>query len=349
MRKKILVDIYLAFNLGDDMFLDFLAQKYPNYDFVPLHPGKNYKEFIVQYPNVELFPYNLFDKFLARMGRDKLKDFNWMSNQYDGLLFLGGGIFREESYWEEVYNYRKNIVSFFKKKSKNIWFMGCNFGPFTSNQFKIKYENIFSECSKVNFRDKKSYDLFSSLKNVGYYPDILWGYKLPKTKKNEKTLGISLINPNHKDGGAQYFDNYVKSHVRLIENYLKKGYKIRLFSFCEAEGDLIIANLISKYFLNNVEIVFYKGNIKAFLISFGECSKVIAARFHANIIAIKYKIPLIPVVYSDKTSNFLNDIGYENKKIKLNNINQLEEVDATVFDQNLIDSIIEESNRHLHF
>src|SRR5699024_7837576 len=99
-RKKILVDIYLAQNLGDDMFLDHLAQTFPEIDFVPFHPGKNYSSFFKNYSNIKQFPYTLFDKVFARIGFDKLTDYKRLSQAFDGMLFLGGGIFREESYWK---------------------------------------------------------------------------------------------------------------------------------------------------------------------------------------------------------------------------------------------------------
>ena len=38
--KKVFVDIYLQFNLGDDLFLDILAKKYPNCEFTVNYLGK---------------------------------------------------------------------------------------------------------------------------------------------------------------------------------------------------------------------------------------------------------------------------------------------------------------------
>src|SRR5699024_11094187 len=145
-RKKILVDIYLAENLGDDMFLDHLAKTFPNIDFVPFHPGKNYTSFFRSYKNIQQFPYSVIDKISSRLGNNKLTDYNQLSETYDGLLFLGGGIFREESYWREVYNYRFQITEAFKNKGKKVIFSGCNFGPYSSEEFLEAHRNLFQKA-----------------------------------------------------------------------------------------------------------------------------------------------------------------------------------------------------------
>ena len=60
-------------------------------------------------------------KILKKIGHNKLTDYKRLSANYDGLLFLGGGIFREESYWKSVFEYRKGIINVFKSKNKPIY------------------------------------------------------------------------------------------------------------------------------------------------------------------------------------------------------------------------------------
>lgn len=346
MRKKILVDIYLAYNLGDDMFLDYLATSYPDYDFVPYHPGKNYTSFFSKYNNIEQFPYSLYDKIVRKLGYDKLSDYDKFASSCDGLLFLGGGIFREEFYWETVYQYRQNIIEAFIKNDKKVWFMGGNFGPYNTEDFRFKYESLFSTVSKINFRDKKSYSLFSSLDNVDYFPDILWSYQLPSVQSNNKQLGISVINPKHKEGQSHFYDDYIEAHASVISRYLDEGYSVKLFSFCEAEGDLEICTELKRQY-SNVDVINYSGNITDYLKKIGECSYFIAARFHANIIAIKYGIPLIPIIYGDKTENLLDDLGYIGTKIYLKNIKEVNSQQFVDFPKDTVLPIIIQSKKHL--
>lgn len=346
MRKKILLDIYLAYNLGDDMFLEHLAKRFPNVDFVPFHPGKNYHTFFANYANVKAFPYNFWDKLKARLGKSKLNDFQWMSQEYDGLLFLGGGIFREESYWKEVHAYRKNTMEAFKSKNKPVWYAGCNFGPYQSKQFLKAYKDIFAEVDKITFRDLHSYALFSDLKNVAYAPDLLWSFNLPIVKKEDKYLGISIIDPRHKQGLEHTFDAYVKSHIQLVKEYQSKGFKVSLFAFCEQEGDNKIAQLIMNEVGAEVQLFTYAGDINTYLMKMGKCSHFVAARFHANIIAMHYNQWLIPVIYGDKTNYLLKDLKIEG--IALNDIETLPTTSFLQVPQEKIVHLASASSEHLN-
>lgn len=345
MRKKILVDIYLAFNLGDDMFLDHLANQLPHVDFIPFHPGSNYDLFFSHYKNLKSFPYSFLDKIKARLGKNKLRDYKWMSDEYDGLLFLGGGIFREESYWKEVYSYRNEIINAFRKKDKPVWFSGCNFGPYHSAEFLRTYKSLFSQVNQITFRDKDSYELFKELKQVDYAPDLLWSYSYPDVKQENKYLGISVIDPRHKKGLENQLTTYLNSHLELINEYLSKGFKVSVFAFCETEGDMHIAS----YLKNKqplIEVYRYSGNIQKYLMEIAKCSHFVASRFHANVISMHYNQNLIPVIYGDKTFSLLKDLNLEG--IKVQEIERLKTIDFIKVNSDLLKKFKEEGNKHLN-
>lgn len=323
MSKKFLVDVYLAKNLGDDMMLDHLTNSFPNIIFTPFYPGEEYKNFFKNYKNINPFKYSTYDKLLRRLKiKNKLNDFNSFARDYDGLIFLGGGIFREEDYWLDVYNYRKKIVETFNKNHKKIFWLGCNFGPFQSNKFKENYLNLFKESYDVCFRDIDSYNLFSILENVRYAPDILWDYPIPKVIKKEKQIGISIIDPSHKKGLEKYKAEYINIHKKIIKSFQKEDYSIILFSFCEKEGDLSIAESI-KVGIENIEIVNYQGNIDFFLKKYGSCDFLITSRFHATILGFLYQIPTIPIIYNIKTQNMLKDINFNGISIGFDNLEKI--------------------------
>lgn len=347
-RKKILVDIYLANNLGDDLFLDHLAHSFPAIEFIPFHPGKDYSSFFKNYSNIQQFSYSLFDKVLARVGSNKLTDYNRLSKDFDGLLFLGGGIFREESYWKEVYNYRSQITAAFKDKGKKVIFSGCNFGPYSTNEFLDTHAELFAKVDRITFRDQKSYQLFQNLENVSYSPDVIWSYDLPGVNKKNKTIGISVIDPRHKDGYEHTYQNYINAHKGFCRKYVKIGYKIKLFSFCEKEGDLSVAEEIAKDF-QEVDIQNYNSDILSYLRELGSCSHFVAVRFHAVIIAFKYDIPVIPVIYGDKTENLLLDLGFEKPFVYLDTINDLTETEFSTISSQQIELYNKESKRHFDF
>ncbi|MCB4234500.1 polysaccharide pyruvyl transferase family protein [Kaistella anthropi] len=88
------------------------------------------------------------------------------------------------------------------------------------------------------------------------------------------------------------------------------------------------------------ETLNYTGNITAYLQHIGECSHFVAARFHAVIIAVKYGIPVIPVIYSSKTVNLLDDLGYRGTKINLENIQQIEQESFAVFPKAVVHELV---------
>lgn len=344
-RKKILVDIYLAKNLGDDLFLDHLSHSFPHIDFVPFYPGKNYASFFEHYENIQQFSYTIVDKIAARLGMNKLTDFEGLSKTYDGLLFLGGGIFREESYWKELYEYRTKIIEAFKYQGKKIFFSGCNFGPFQTANFANAHYVLFQKVNQLIFRDKKSYGLFSHLKNIVYAPDLIWSYDLPESNRKEKVLGISVIDPQHKQRGDNTYDEYITAHQELCEKYLKEGYQIKLFSFCEAEGDWEIAKKIANS-SPEIEILNYTTDITNYLKEIGSCSRFVAARFHAVIIAFKYGIPVVPVVYGDKTENLLTDLGFESPFVDLASIRKVNSTEFLTMSTAPIEQLYKEGKKH---
>ena len=101
--KRIFVDVYLSFNFGDDLFLDILAKKFPNCQFTVNYCGKNYDCFLKRYHNVNRREYNLAQKILQHLKiKDTLTNYDEIAREHDALVFIGGSIFREESYHSEL-------------------------------------------------------------------------------------------------------------------------------------------------------------------------------------------------------------------------------------------------------
>lgn len=197
--KKIFVDVYLAFNLGDDLFVDILSKKYPNTEFTLNYVGNNYDDFLKQYENVSRREYSLKDKILQKLSiKDTLTDYKSIAREHDAMIFIGGSIFRDEDYHQELYNYRNCILGEFEKLKKPVFVLGANFGPYKNMGFLNDYKKFFRRCKDVCFRDKYSYNLFKELKNVRYAPDIVFQLDLDKYKKEEKNevIGFSIIDVN---------------------------------------------------------------------------------------------------------------------------------------------------------
>ena len=51
--KRVFLDMYLAHNLGDDLFLHIIANRYPNCKFTVNYYDNDYDNFFKNYSNIE--------------------------------------------------------------------------------------------------------------------------------------------------------------------------------------------------------------------------------------------------------------------------------------------------------
>lgn len=345
--KKIFVDIYLMFNLGDDLFLDILAKKYPNCQFTVNYLGRNYDKLLSQYGNVTRRQYTLLNKIGQKLGiTDTINNYDKIAEEHDALLFIGGSIFREEDYHMELYNDRTRLVKKFKERGKPTFVLGANFGPYQTVSFYEDYLSFFKMCDDVCFRDKYSYDLYNSLEQVRYAPDIV--FQLNTTPLNDilkkNRIGFSIIDVKHKKGLSYYEDEYISSTVKAIRLLVDKGYECYLLSFCVGEGDLDIINKIkaklSREEINKVYTYTYTGNLEEAIKLIGTFQLFFAARFHANILGLLLEVGLLPVIYSNKTTEMLKDIDFRGELIEMKNL-------SLQYDENAIYRALEENRINL--
>ena len=82
-------------------------------------------------------------------------------------------------------------------------------------------------------------------------------------------------------------------------------YKVKLFSFCEYEGDVKACIRIKALCDNdpNIEIIPYEDF--GFLDVFPNAKRVYGSRFHSIILSMYYGVPCVPFVYNEKTDNAL--------------------------------------------
>ncbi|WP_078553421.1 polysaccharide pyruvyl transferase family protein [Bacillus alkalicellulosilyticus] len=322
--KRIFVDIYLQFNLGDDLFLDILAKRFPDAQFTVNYLGNSYDDFLLKYDNVSRRKYNFINKIGQRLKiTDSITNYDKVAEEHDALLFIGGSIFREEDYHHSLYQDRLKMVTEFKKIGKQVFILGANFGPYSSQNFYSDYERLFSLCDEVCFRDLYSYKLFNHISHVRYAPDIVFQMDLNNYKNHskKKIVGFSIIDVRHKKGLEKYYEEYINSNVKSIQILIKKGYECCLMSFCEHEGDSNVIDKIivklSKQEKERVGKYEYKGNLEEAIKLIASFKLFLAARFHANILALLLNVPLLPIIYSEKTKNVLNDINFQGHIIEM--------------------------------
>jgi len=304
---RILVDAYTEKNLGDDLFLKILFDRYPNNIewFVKSKNQENLQAFR-NYGNVYHF----------NKGQLSYKDF-------DAVINIGGSIFTQNGNWWIKQLIKRLMYALpMKLHKKPVYIIGCNYGPSNSKLMYILNKLYIQHFVRdISFRDNESYSLFENLPNVRFSPDIVYSLenKLIKREKSKK-LGISIMHFEDK----KVNDTYIHKMVELTKLFLIDGYEVEFFSFCENQNDeqtfIKIETILGKKLVHNL----YRGkDLNAYLERFSIQDYFITLRFHSLILAQIYNTTYYPIIYSKKTSNVLEDQGFKGNYTTIEHINCL--------------------------
>lgn len=298
---KIFVRSYLKHNLGDDLFLKILNDRYnTGSNKFYILANKNYKSYKLK--NVTIIN-NFFNKIIKLLSLKKTSLEKIYEKKCDLSVILGGSMFIEGN-------------KLFKLHNNKYLVLGSNFGPYYTEQYYNYYYDFFKKSLGVSFRDNYSYNLFSTLNNVSCSPDIVFSLDLSDVNITiDKKVVISVIDCTNREVNKKIYE---QSIVNLIYKLDSLGYDIVLMSFCKAEGDeLAIKSILQKVNKNlltkNISQYFYNGNINEALNIIGNSQIVVGSRFHANILGLLMNKTIIPIAYSDKTVNVLNDLNFNGK------------------------------------
>lgn len=346
--KKIRLYAYLQNNLGDDLMVDILLKRYPKTKFYDLSQQTSSDKFL-KYPNFINRNY-IYQKW-GRLNHItnivtfyKRRDFfyNWIFRLYehclDGSVYIGGSIYMQregQTLDDRITEEEKKLIH------GPLYVIGANFGPYTGHSFVECFSDYFSRCQSVTFRDNSSYRQFSNIKSVRYAPDVV--FNLPKgCLTMSGTVLVSVIDPNIKVGVHPYKDMYYRLICDICEYSVKKGKQPVLVSFCQAEGDeraiKHIYSMLNEYVKNKTSCMYYSNTWEGILEAFRSTDFVVASRFHAAILALRFSKPLFAISYDCKTQNVLNDICFENYCIP----EEIEKVDVQqIFDQGAPPSMLD--------
>ena len=337
-KKAYLVRAYTAFNLGDDLFLKILFERYPRRQFLLFTRNEAYLRFVEKYANVRILYFNKVEDFVYRIAcrlfdeNSKVPVFLYKyffqrncAKRCDGYLSLGGSIFIQNvpRLTRKDYVF-ESIVSAFANKPKFV--VGANFGPVKSDSYVSFYTNLFYEFTDVCFRESYSYKLFESLNVVRYAADVVFQLKMPKVVRVKDSIGFSVINLERRDGLREYADKYYSLIGSLLHKSMERGKKTFLISFCASEGDEAaidkILELLSMEERGEVNLMFYKGDVDNFLLEYLSLESVFTTRFHAMILSILGGQNIYPLIYSDKMENVLNDLEYCGTSLRIDKMEE---------------------------
>lgn len=329
-RPRVLVYAYLYVNLGDDLLVRILTERYPDVDFY-LFTSTDYGR-IVDRPNLHLIRRNRLNRIFAAH-----LPYQYRCYKFDAVVYIGGSIFMErgESGMCTTTRNLRLLRKAFPKLPLHI--VGCNYGPEQTPQFRREVESVLGFVESVCMRDTYSYNLFASNPVVSCAPDVVFnlgpstavqkgksGEHVDNSQKGEKVaVALSVIDLATRPMLDRYTARYEEMMAQIVRRYVAQGASVRLLSFCSAEGDVAacerIVAMLGEECGTKVEVARYEGDIDQFLATIRSSSVLYATRFHATILGALFGIPTIPIIYSDKTQHVLDDIGWLGDTLDLRN------------------------------
>lgn len=327
--KKVFLYAYDKTNLGDDLFIETIVNRYPKVKFYMISDIKNKKQFAKLQNLCIIDRDSKIVKLLHRIRPSLVARYEaFYKNRADAHVYIGGSIFMEYPTW-------KNIVNWWNYQADNYKFyvLGANFGPYEIEEYKDEMKHVFSKLKDVCFRDQYSYKLFQDVDTVRYAPDILFGYdKIPTATQVKKQVFVSLIDCSEKNDKKlrENHEQYIEKMADLLKQYRADDYHITFASFCTEEGDMraipqVCDKLPDWKMDKDYSVLEYNGyNAQDILKEMVESELILASRFHAVILGFLTGRAVLPILYSDKTKHVLEDLDYKGKYIDIRDMKQFE-------------------------
>ena len=279
---------YFDNNFGDDYMMKIIVQSLPDFEFV-VDDEKFVNNTILDEKNVSF----------SRQGDEK----------YPALIVTGSGFMVNSRA-----ALKSELKSFLKGRSPGDFCLGCNIEPIRGVVAKLLIRHKLNKFKMIVCRDKKSFLWF--LKNVKkpeirYLPDIVFGIPdewLPENNEGTK-LGISLMHRSGDTANCEYYRKMAEIADFWIE---KTGEDVILMAFDSGtEDDVFSCECVKNLTRNPKKVriaVHRQGN--EIIEAFSECRKIVGARFHSGVLALRMRIPFYPLIYREKMWNMLEDSGY---------------------------------------
>lgn len=224
----------------------------------------------------------------------------------------------------------KHIALELKKTNKKlkVGAIGVSIGPFKTVDDEKAVQKYLREIDFIALRDQRSYDYVKSI-HVPYEPvnafDLaallpeIYNYKKLRVVRQKKIIGISVCRNESisKTGLLSNEERRNKVIIELIKE-LDRDDDI-LFKFFIINGNPTIGDLeLTKRTIleanpKNFEIVNYTRDVQTMWKEVADCDFVVSTRLHAAIFACFANTPFALVEYHTKCTDFLEDVGYDEK------------------------------------
>lgn len=313
-EKKVAVFAYLNNNLGDDLFVKLLCERYPKVQFYAEETGLENAS-LRQLSNLHLSTE--FQEHSANMHKVELpEETREYFGQFDALVYIGGSIFMQ---YGDRWKWGMRIAENRLACARKFFVIGANFGPYLTEDYLEAYRDYFSRIDDICFRDAYSATLFPRMQNVRCAPDVVFTCRHLSVEPAHQVF-ISVIDCGRRGRPEQRFqylshckEGYEESVFEICRRFHEKGYSICLSAFCVGQNDELVAREILERRRNegmqNVKLCSYTGNISEVLDEIWRSRYVVATRFHAMILGWLARKPTYPIIYDLKQETVLREVG----------------------------------------
>jgi colanic acid/amylovoran biosynthesis protein len=309
---KVILRFFGDLNFGDDVMVKLLLSRFPQHDFYSFNRNPDFLE-----------PFLSFSNFHEL--KEEYASFRFLKNceVYDKYLLIGGSVLMY-NHFVSLKGQIKEIflTEYLKKKGISSAVVGANISklPDKWNKFIFLYvlKKRLNALKLLSLRDDYSSRLAASLHpgcSISRYADIVFGSDAAETayRPEQDCLGISAFCKRESD------ISYFHTMAEICDSYCSScGGQVKLFCFSSGrKNDFFAANEIVKRSRNleNLRIITYTGAEENFIREIGTCASFIPIRFHSIVLCMRMGIPFLPVIYSNKSENLLNDAGYTGESI----------------------------------
>lgn len=312
--KKIWLQAYSHGNFGDDLFIYIITKRYPNQLF--FLPCEYASEELRKIKNLKILKSTIFAKAMHKL-KSTYFPFKTIARTCDVGVILGGSMFIERPNWEKNVDYYDML----KKIIPQLFLIGSNFGPYTTIQYKERYENLFKKFTDCCFRDKYSQNLFRKESNIRYAPDVAFLLDKECTIKMPGKIVISVVNLKYKKGIEKYYNQYINVIKKMCIELKQKGNEVILLSLCEEQGDYSCCQDIGEKI--GIPVIAYSNKLKEVIDCIASAEYIVATRFHSMILGWIYNCKVFPIIYDEKTKNVLRDFDWTEEVCTLDELGKI--------------------------
>lgn len=220
--------------------------------------------------------------------------------------------------------FKTELLWFLKGHHPGDYCLGCNMEPLSGYIKPFLIRQKLNKFQLITCRDQASYRWLrrnTCRPKIYCLPDIL--FSLPEEwlpqRENPEMLGISLMHRHTDKEDCPYY----RAMAEAADEWIRRtGKSVILMAFdAGKEDDLFACRAVQSLmqFPEKTEVVVHTDGTEI-LTAFARCEKIIGARFHSMVLALRMGIPFFPVIYREKMRNLICDLNYPISGCDINRI-----------------------------